>query len=83
MSGVAVTAAAVWTIIWKHQYVSLLATPTYVLASYGLLLAGVLTIGGAIWGCCGIWREQRSMLCCVSINHYAMISSLAFRPENN
>lgn len=67
MAGVAVLAIAIWTIIWKHQYVSLFATSTYVIASYGLFVAGVLTVSAAIWGCCGIWREQRSMLCCVSI----------------
>lgn len=66
MSGNAVIATAIWTIFWKHKYITLFATPWYLIIAYGLLVAGVLAITTAIWGCCGIWRESRSMICVVS-----------------
>lgn len=68
MSGGAVTAVALWSIIWKHQYISLLVTSVYPVASYGLLISGILATGTALFGCYVVWRDQRSMICCVS-NH--------------
>lgn len=68
MSGDAVIAVAIWTIFWKHEYISLLATPWYFLITYGLLLSGLLAVSAAIWGCCSIWREARPMICGVSIH---------------
>lgn len=75
MSGIAVALVAIWTIFWKHEYISLFDSSTYLHASYGLLVAGILAFSAAIWGCCGIWREQRSMLCCVSI-HFVSFQNL-------
>lgn len=71
MSGIAVVTISIWTIIWKHQYVSLLTTSTYIIGTYALFVAGVLAIFGGFIGCCGIWREQRAMILSVSI--YAAI----------
>lgn len=67
MSGCAITAVALWSIFYKHQYVSLLATPTYALTSYGLLTAGIFATLTALFGCYVVWRDQRSLICCVSI----------------
>lgn len=66
MSGCAITAVGLWSVFFKHQYVSLLATPTYALASYGLLTAGIFATLTALFGCYVVWRDQRSMICCVS-----------------
>lgn len=67
MSGCVITAVALWSILYKHQYVSLLATPTYALTSYGLLTAGIFATLTALFGCYVVWRDQRSLICCVSI----------------
>lgn len=66
MSGIGVTTIGIWTIFWKHQYISLLETSNYAIGTYALLAAGTLTIFGGVLGCCGIWREQRALLLCVS-----------------
>lgn len=83
MSGDAVIAVAIWTIFWKHDYISLLATPSYFLISYGLLLSGVLAVTAATWGCCSVWRELRSMLCVVSIAYKSIIRYLKTYKNNN
>lgn len=58
---------AVWTIFWKHKYITLLASHNYAFAAYGLFLAGALAIIGGIFGWCGVWRENRAILLCVSV----------------
>lgn len=67
MSGLAITAVAVWSILWKHQFISLMAEPMYPLASYCLLAAGLLATLTALFGCYAVWRDQRSLVCCVSV----------------
>lgn len=67
MSGIGVAAVAVWTIACKHQYVSLLVTVNYEAGTFALLAAGLLAILGGFVGCCGVWREHRAMILCVSI----------------
>lgn len=62
MSGLVILAVAVWTVFWKHQYVSLLSTTNYAIGTYSLLAAGLLALLGGFIGCCGVWREQRPML---------------------
>lgn len=57
---------AVWTIFWKHKYISLLSSHNYAFAAYGLFLAGGLAIIGGIFGWCAVWRENRAILLCVS-----------------
>lgn len=67
MSGIGVAGVAIWTIFWKHQYISLLVSSNYAFGTYALFAAGVLAILGGFVGCCGVWREQRSMILCVSL----------------
>lgn len=62
MSGLVILAVTVWTVFWKHQYVSLLSTTNYAIGTYSLLAAGLLALLGGFIGCCGVWREQRPML---------------------
>lgn len=62
VSGVAVLGVAIWTIFWKHQYVSLLATSTYLVGTYALAVAGTLAIIGSILACCGIFYEHRALI---------------------
>ncbi|KXJ75563.1 hypothetical protein RP20_CCG011489 [Aedes albopictus] len=62
MSGMVILAITVWTVFWKHQYVSLLSTTNYAIGTYSLLAAGLLALLGGFIGCCGVWREQRPML---------------------
>ncbi|XP_055703855.1 CD151 antigen-like [Phlebotomus papatasi] len=64
MSGIIVAGVAVWTIFWRHKYISLLSTFSYAFGAYAFIVAGILAIAGGIWGCCGIWREQRAMILC-------------------
>lgn len=84
MSGVAVVVVAVWTILNKHQYISLLSTSNYLFCTYGLLLAGGLAVFGGFLGCCGVWRENRAIILFVSnfcqmkkgfLEHISMIRS--------
>lgn len=67
VAGLAVFSVGLWTVIGKHQYVSLLSTITYPMAAYVLLAAGTLATIASVLGYCGLWRENRSMLLCVSI----------------
>ncbi|XP_062563012.1 CD151 antigen-like [Armigeres subalbatus] len=62
MSGLVIMGITVWTVFWKHQYISLLSTTNYAIGTYSLLAAGLLALIGGIIGCCGVWREQRPML---------------------
>ncbi|XP_077286979.1 CD151 antigen-like [Arctopsyche grandis] len=64
VAGLAVFSVGLWTVISKHQYVSLLSTITYPMAAYVLLAAGTLAAFASILGYCGLWRENRSMLLC-------------------
>ncbi|WP_278924693.1 tetraspanin family protein, partial [Pseudophaeobacter profundi] len=57
-----VLAVGLWSVIYKHQYVSLLTTSTYVLTGYVLVVAGALVLLVVILGCCGVWRENRCLL---------------------
>lgn len=67
MSGIGVAGVAIWTIFCKHQYISLLVTSSYAIGTYALLVAGLMAVFGGFLGCCGVWREQRAMILCVSI----------------
>lgn len=66
MSGLVIIGVTVWTVLWKHHYVSLLSTTNYAIGTYSLLAAGLLAVLGGILGCCGVWREQRALLLGVS-----------------
>lgn len=77
MSGVAVTTVAIWTIGWKHQFVTLLDTKFYIIISYVLLSAGLLSIATVFLGCYGIRSDKKSAICLVSWL-YVVIICLVF-----
>ncbi|XP_075214345.1 CD151 antigen-like [Lycorma delicatula] len=62
IAGLAVLCVGVWSVLYKHQYVSLLTTVTYPLTSYVLSLAGILVIFVAILGCFGVCHENRCLI---------------------
>uniref|UniRef100_A0A182YE10 Uncharacterized protein n=1 Tax=Anopheles stephensi TaxID=30069 RepID=A0A182YE10_ANOST len=62
ISGLVIIGVTLWTIFWKHQYISLLSTTNYVIGTYALLAAGLLAVVGGVLGCCGVWHEQRGVL---------------------
>ncbi|XP_070490862.1 CD151 antigen-like [Chironomus tepperi] len=62
MSGTAVIALSVWTLLYKHQYVALLTSSSYQFCTYALLLAGIGAILSSIIGCCGVKRENRAII---------------------
>jgi hypothetical protein len=66
MSGTAVIALGVWTIVFKHQYVALLNSSSYQFCTYALLLAGIGAVLSSIVGCFGIKRENRAIILIVS-----------------
>jgi hypothetical protein len=66
MSGVAIVGLSVWTLLFKHQYVVLLASSSYQFCTYALLLAGIGAILASIIGCCGVKRENRAIILIVS-----------------
>uniref|UniRef100_A0A1B6E5Y5 Tetraspanin n=1 Tax=Clastoptera arizonana TaxID=38151 RepID=A0A1B6E5Y5_9HEMI len=62
LTGGGVLAVGIWSVLYKHEYVSLLTTVTYPLTSYVLILAGGLVLFVSVVGCCGVWRENRCTL---------------------
>ncbi|XP_046878435.1 tetraspanin-11 isoform X1 [Hypomesus transpacificus] len=62
VGGVAVLGVGVWTLIEKSDYLSLLASSTFAVSAYILILAGVLVMVTGFLGCCAVIREQRSCL---------------------
>ncbi|XP_053679000.1 CD151 antigen-like [Anopheles nili] len=62
MSGLAIVGITVWTIFFKHQYISLLSTTNYTIGTYALLAAGLLAVFGGVIGCCSVWHEHRGIL---------------------
>ncbi|XP_010885654.2 tetraspanin-11 isoform X2 [Esox lucius] len=69
VGGVAVMAVGVWTLVDKSVYLSLLASSTFAVSAYILILAGALVMVTGFLGCCAVIREQRSCLsayfCCL------------------
>lgn len=62
LSGFAIVGVAVWTILDKHHYVSLLTSGTYATTTYILLGTGGVVIFAGFIGCCGAWRQNRICL---------------------
>uniref|UniRef100_A0A3B5MEI0 Tetraspanin 11 n=1 Tax=Xiphophorus couchianus TaxID=32473 RepID=A0A3B5MEI0_9TELE len=58
----AVLAVGVWTLVEKSDYLSLLASSTFAVSAYILILAGSLVVVTGFLGCCAVIREQRSCL---------------------
>uniref|UniRef100_A0AAG5D231 Tetraspanin n=2 Tax=Anopheles atroparvus TaxID=41427 RepID=A0AAG5D231_ANOAO len=62
MSGMVIVGVTLWTVFWKHQYISLLSTTNYAIGTYALLAAGLLAVVGGVLGCCGVCHEHRGIL---------------------
>lgn len=66
LAGLIVLGVGVWSIVDKHQFVALLATSTYALAAYTLVLAGGLVLLAGLAGCVALCRDNRCLLLVVS-----------------
>lgn len=62
MAGIAVLGVGIWTVIDKHQFVSLLSTNTYASIAYLLIISGSVVLLVSVVGCVGVWREDRCAL---------------------
>lgn len=62
LSGGAILAVGIWTLLDKHTYVSLLASSTYVATTYILIATGGFILIVGFLGCCGASRENRACL---------------------
>jgi CD151 antigen len=62
LAGVGVLGVAIWTMIDRYQYVTLLASLTYPIIVYFLLSAGALVILVAFMGCYAVLKEFRILL---------------------
>lgn len=66
MSGAAIIGLSVGSLLYKHQYVALLASSNYQFCTYALLLAGIGAVMSGIIGCCGVKRENFAIILIVS-----------------
>ncbi|KAA8580210.1 hypothetical protein FQN60_005745 [Etheostoma spectabile] len=62
VGGAAVLGVGVWTLVEKSDYLSLLASSTFAVSAYILILAGSLVVVTGFLGCCAVIREQKSCL---------------------
>lgn len=62
MGGGVVMGVGIWTLVDKGDYLSLLASSTFAVSAYILILAGGLVMVTGFLGCCAVIREQRSCL---------------------
>ncbi|XP_072311175.1 tetraspanin-11 [Eucyclogobius newberryi] len=62
LGGAAVLGVGVWTLVEKSDYLSLLASSTFAVSAYILILAGGLVVLTGFLGCCAVIREQKSCL---------------------
>ncbi|KAL7858058.1 hypothetical protein AOLI_G00181600 [Acnodon oligacanthus] len=62
LSGGAVMAVGLWTLVDKSDYISLLSSSTYSLAAYILIAAGAIVVLTGILGCCATIKESRGLL---------------------
>uniref|UniRef100_A0A3B3WT47 Tetraspanin n=1 Tax=Poecilia mexicana TaxID=48701 RepID=A0A3B3WT47_9TELE len=71
VGGAAVLGVGVWTLVEKSDYLSLLASSTFAVSAYILILAGGLVVVTGFLGCCAVIREQRSCLStCLLCSHF-------------
>uniref|UniRef100_A0A3B3HDK3 Tetraspanin n=1 Tax=Oryzias latipes TaxID=8090 RepID=A0A3B3HDK3_ORYLA len=66
MGGAAVLGVGVWTLVEKSDYLSLLASSTFAVSAYILILAGSLVVVTGFLGCCAVIRERRRCLSVLS-----------------
>lgn len=62
VGGAAVLGVGIWTLVEKSDYLSLLASSTFAVSAYILILAGGLVVVTGFLGCCAVVREQKSCL---------------------
>lgn len=62
LAGLAVMAVGVWTLALKSDYISLLASNTYLATAYILVVAGVVVMVTGVLGCCATFKERRNLL---------------------
>lgn len=66
LAGLAVMAVGIWTLALKSDYISLLASNTYLATAYILVVAGVVVMVTGVLGCCATFKERRNLLRLVS-----------------
>lgn len=66
LAGLAVMAVGIWTLALKSDYISLLASGTYLATAYILVVAGVVVMVTGALGCCATFKERRNLLRLVS-----------------
>lgn len=69
----------IWTLIDKSDYLSLLASSTFAVSAYILILAGALVMVTGFLGCCAVIREQRSCLSTVREPSLGRVTTLGPR----
>ncbi|XP_020835016.1 CD151 antigen isoform X1 [Phascolarctos cinereus] len=62
LTGLSVMAVGIWTLALKSDYISLLASNTYLATAYILLVAGAVVMVTGILGCCATFKERRNLL---------------------
>ncbi|XP_036731634.1 CD151 antigen [Manis pentadactyla] len=62
LAGLAVMAVGIWTLALKSDYISLLASGTYLATAYILVVAGVVVMVTGVLGCCATFKERRNLL---------------------
>ncbi|XP_026219635.1 tetraspanin-11 isoform X1 [Anabas testudineus] len=70
LGGAAVLGVGIWTVVEKSDYLSLLASSTFAVSAYILILAGSLVVVTGFLGCCAVIREQRS---CLSMYFFCLL----------
>ncbi|GLV37098.1 Tetraspanin 74F [Carabus blaptoides fortunei] len=68
LAGLAVLGVGIWTILDRHQYVSLLTSATYSAVAYILVCAGALVVIVTIIGCCALSKENRPLIICFTFS---------------
>lgn len=66
LAGLAVMAVGIWTLAFKSDYISLLASGFYLASAYILVVAGVVVMVTGVLGCCATFKERRNLLRLVS-----------------
>ncbi|XP_033258504.1 CD151 antigen isoform X2 [Orcinus orca] len=62
LAGLAVMAVGIWTLALKSDYISLLASGTYLATAYILVVAGAVVMVTGVLGCCATFKERRDLL---------------------
>ncbi|XP_034019566.1 tetraspanin-11 isoform X2 [Thalassophryne amazonica] len=62
VGGAAVLGVGIWTLVEKSDYLSLLASSTFAVSAWILILAGSLVVVTGFLGCCAVIRERRICL---------------------